>query len=172
MEIFLDESTKDFRAAVRHWVETKYPKSQALELEAQPDYPEELWHDMADAGFHGIGIAEEYGAQGGDVVSQILLDQGLARSLAGLVTVWGISSFAGAKAIGGSGTEDQKQRFLPALAKGEVRFAIAITESGGGTDVLGRCAPVPHRRMAGGGSWGRKCGRPARTSPTTCWSWR
>ena len=137
MEVFLDTEAKDFRAAVRSWVDGKCPKQRSLELEAAPDYPEDLWRDMAEAGFHGIGIPEEYGGQGGGVVSQILLGQGLARSLAGLVTVWGISSFAGAKALTAAGSEEQKQRFLPELAKGAVRFAIAITEPGGGTDVLG-----------------------------------
>jgi alkylation response protein AidB-like acyl-CoA dehydrogenase len=146
VELLLDAEAKEFRAAVRSWVDGKYPKARAREIEADKEYPRELWDDFADAGFHGIGIAEEYGGQGGDVVSQVVLGQGLARNLGGLVAVWGIPSFAGAKSVGAYGTNEQKQRFLPDLAKGKVRFAIAITEPGGGTDVLGamrtRAKPV------------------------------
>lgn len=137
VELLLDDETKEFRAAIRSWVDDKYPNELARELEADKEYPYALWDDFAEAGFHGIGIAEEYGGQGGDVVSQIILGQGLARNLGGLVAVWGIPSFAGGKSVGAYGNEEQKQRFLPDLAKGKLRFAIAITEPGGGTDVLG-----------------------------------
>ncbi|HJQ46484.1 MAG TPA: acyl-CoA dehydrogenase family protein [Amycolatopsis sp.] len=136
-ELLLDETDSDFRAAIRSWVDDKYPKDKARELEAGETYPFELWNDLADVGFHGIGISEEYGGQGGGVRSQVLLGQGLARNLGGLVLVWGISSFAGAKAVSAHGTEEQKSRFLPGLAKGGLRFSIAITEPGGGTDLLG-----------------------------------
>ncbi len=51
--------------------------------------------------------------------------------------MWGISSFAGGKSIGIYGTEEQKARFLPQLAKGTLRVAIAMTEPSGGTDLLG-----------------------------------
>jgi alkylation response protein AidB-like acyl-CoA dehydrogenase len=147
VELLLDAEAKDFRDAIRTWVDAKYPKEKARELEADKEYPYALWDDFADAGFHGIGIPEEYGGQGGDVVSQMLLGQGLARNLGGLVAVWGIPSFAGGKSVSAYGNPEQQQRFLPDLAKGKLRFAIAITEPGGGTDVLGamrtRATPVP-----------------------------
>src|SRR5690606_7084816 len=70
-----------------------------------------------------------------------------ARALAGLTWVWCISSFAGGKSVGLYGTEEQKRRFLPDLAAGKLRFVIAVTEPGGGTDVLGAmrttARPVP-----------------------------
>lgn len=137
MDLFLDAETREFRDAIRSWVDSNYPKEKARELEADKEYPHELWDAFADAGFHGIGIPEEFGGQGGNVVSQIVLGQGLARNLGGLVAVWGIPSFAGGKSVGAYGSHEQKQRFLPDLAKGKLRFAIAITEPGGGTDVLG-----------------------------------
>jgi alkylation response protein AidB-like acyl-CoA dehydrogenase len=68
---------------------------------------------------------------------QMLLARGLSRSLAGLSWVWGLTSFAGSKSVGLYGTDEQKERFLPAIVKGEARFSIGFTEPGGGTDVLG-----------------------------------
>jgi alkylation response protein AidB-like acyl-CoA dehydrogenase len=51
--------------------------------------------------------------------------------------VWGITSFAGSKSIGIYGTDEQKERLLPPIARGELRFSIGFTEPAGGTDVLG-----------------------------------
>ncbi len=138
MDFDLADEHADFRVMVRQWVDRLYPKERAREIEGQEGvFPEQLWRDMADAGFHGIGIEEEFGGQGGDAITQALLSRELTRNLGGLSGVWGISSFAGAKTIGLYGTSEQKSTLLPRLARGDIRFAIAITEPGGGTDLLG-----------------------------------
>lgn len=138
MDFDLSEEQRDFRDFARDWVNRLYPKSVANKLEAEEiDFPEALWNDMADAGFHGIGIAEEYGGQGGDAMTQVILARELGRNLAGLAAVWGTSSFAGGKTISSQGNKEQKERFLPALAAGDLKFSISITEPNGGTDVIG-----------------------------------
>ncbi|WP_225858515.1 acyl-CoA dehydrogenase family protein [Rhodococcus wratislaviensis] len=134
----LDKSQQDFQEATRSWVEKHFPKSLANELERREhEYPFQLWDALADAGFHGVGIAEEHGGQGGDTIDACILARELARNLGGLTWTWAISSFAGARAIAHGGTEDQKQQYLPQLAKGKCRFSIAVTEPGGGTDLIG-----------------------------------
>jgi alkylation response protein AidB-like acyl-CoA dehydrogenase len=138
MDFALSDEMKMFGDSVRDWVDNEAPKDYARELERHEDaYPFELWDKMTAAGFHGIGIDERYGGQGGDIVTQVQLGRGLARSLAGLSWVWAITSFAGAKAINLMGTEEQRERFLPKIAAGELRFSIGFSEPGGGTDVLG-----------------------------------
>ncbi|HEX4247441.1 MAG TPA: acyl-CoA dehydrogenase family protein [Pseudonocardia sp.] len=138
MLLELDEERRAFRDSVRSWVDKNCPPERALELERREyEYPLELWDAMTDAGFHAVGIPEEYGGQGGDPVDTAVLARELARSLGGLSWVWGISSFAGARAVSGGGSEEQRREYLPRLARGECRFAIAVTEPGGGTDLLG-----------------------------------
>src|SRR5690606_6179050 len=90
-----------------------------------------------EAGFFGIGIEESYGGQGGDVVTQMIFAREMSRNIGGLLWVWGLTSFAGAKSIGVYGSEEQKRRFLPEIAAGNCRVSISFTEPGGGTDVLG-----------------------------------
>ena len=127
-----------FAETIRDWVDKEAPKAYARELELhEADYPFELWEKMTDAGFHGIAVGEEYGGQGGDIMMQVQLGRGLARSLAGLSWVWALTSFAGAKSIGIYGSDEQKERFLPSITRGELRFSIGFSEPGGGTDVLG-----------------------------------
>lgn len=138
MDFSLTQDQEDFVAFVGDWVDREAPKSAALEWEKdESTFPEELWKKMSAAGFHGVGIPEEYGGQGGDIVTQMLLARALSRSLAGLTWVWGITSFAGGKSVGLYGTEEQKKHYLPRICSGEDKWAIGFTEPGGGTDLLG-----------------------------------
>ena len=153
---FSDEQL-EFRRMLRDWVEKECPKSVARDLEgAEGQYPFELWDRMTVAGFHAIGIDPAYGGQGGTVIDQALLCAELGRSLAGLTWIWGISSFAGAKSLTAFGTGEQKERFLPDLAEGRLRFAISVTEPGGGTDLLGALRTTAERCDGGWRISGRK----------------
>jgi alkylation response protein AidB-like acyl-CoA dehydrogenase len=150
MDFELSEEHVAFKDAVRKWVDKETPKSWARELERdEHNYPFALWDKFTDAGFHGVGIPEEFGGQGGDVVMQMILGRELARSLGGLAWIWGITSFAGSKSIGIYGSESQKRQFLPQIAAGKLRAAIAFTEPGGGTDVLGALRTEAQRAEGG-----------------------
>lgn len=134
----LSEEHLAFQDLARRFVEAEIPKDWARELEKdEHNYPFALWDKFTSIGFHGLGIDEKYGGQGGDTLMQMLLARELARTLGGLAWIWGITSFAGVKSIGLYGTEEQKERFLPDIAAGRLRAAIAFTEPGGGTDLLG-----------------------------------
>jgi acyl-CoA dehydrogenase len=138
MDFRLTEEQELFAKTVREFVNREAPKEWARALERDEHvFPHELFDKLGAAGFHAVGIDEEYGGQGGDVVTQMILARELARSLGGLAWVWGITSFAGAKSVGVYGSEQQKQFHLPAIAAGKQKWAIGFTEPGGGTDVLG-----------------------------------
>jgi acyl-CoA dehydrogenase len=137
------------REMVHDFVERECPKHVARALEAQHEFPAELSRAMGAAGLHGIGIEERYGGQGGDILDQMIVCEELARSLAGLSWMWGIPVFSAAKALAAHGTEAQREALLPGIATGELRFAFAMTEPGGGTDVL-RAMRTRARRVDGG----------------------
>lgn len=132
---FTDEQ-RMLRDSIHTFVERECPKSLANKWEAAPEFPWELFRKLADAGLYGVGIPEEYDGQGGDILDQVIICEELSRSLAGLAALWHINAWSGAKAIGTHGNEDQKRDFLPRLAAGKLLFAFAMTEPGGGTDVL------------------------------------
>lgn len=138
MLLDLDDDRRAFRDFVRTWVNKNFPPEKALEIEKKEyEYPFELWDAMTEAGFHGVGVDEEFGGQGGNAVDTLVLARELARSLGGMAWTWAISSFAGSKAVSHGGTPEQQREYLPKIAGGEVRFSIAVTEPGGGTDLLG-----------------------------------
>lgn len=157
MDFGLSEEYEAFRDVTRRWVNAELPKSWARELERDEDnYPFALWDKFTEAGFHGVGIPEEFGGQGGDVQMQMILARELARTLGGLAWIWGITSFAGTKSIGLYGTDEQKQKYLPAMAAGELKAAIAFTEPSGGTDLLGGMRTTAERVQGGWAVSGEK----------------
>lgn len=138
MDFALSEEQEAFRDTVRRWVDAELPKDWCRALEAdEQHYPYAMWDKLKAQGFFGIGIPEEWGGLGGDVLTQMLFAREVARTAGGLLWVWGLTSFGGAKTITSSGSEDQKARWLPAMAAGELRVSLSMTEPGGGTDVLG-----------------------------------
>lgn len=149
MDFSLTEEQLLFQKTLREWVDREIPKSKARQWEADEfHYPEELWQAMAKMGLHAVGIPEEFGGQGGDVITQVILGRELARSLGGLTWVWGIPSFC-AKAVAAFSTDDVRAELLPGLAEGRSRMAISVTEPGGGTDLLGAMTTVAEP-VAGG----------------------
>ena len=138
MDFDLDEETAMFRDGVRKWVDKECPKDWCRALERdEHHYPHALWDKLTLGGFHGLGIDEDYGGSGGDIVIQSVFMREFARTAAGLGWIWGITAFSGASAISLHGTLEQKRRFLPEMAAGRLKTAISFTEAGGGTDLLG-----------------------------------
>ncbi|WP_449472815.1 acyl-CoA dehydrogenase family protein [Sphingobium chungangianum] len=138
MDFSLTEEQQAFRDIVRRWVDAEAPKDWMRALEAdEENYPYALWDKIAEQGFFGIGIPEEYDGLGGDVMMQMIFAREFARTAGGLLWVWGLTSFGGAKTIGAVGTEEQKNRWLRPMAQGRLRVSISMTEPDGGTDVLG-----------------------------------
>ncbi|MFC8662203.1 acyl-CoA dehydrogenase family protein [Streptomyces sp. NPDC057199] len=138
MEFDLSDTDIAWRDSAREWVEKRWPKSRARQLEAGGQlFPQELWDELSEAGFHGVGIPEEYGGQGGTVFTQAIGAREMARNLAGLVATWLAPAVGGTLTLLAAGSEKQKRDLLPRMARGDIIFAIAVTEPGGGTDILG-----------------------------------
>ena len=137
MDFSLSEEQELFAKTVRDWVERECPKNTARDLEMQEfEYPFGLWDKMSEAGFHAVGLPPELGGAGGDVLTQMILVRELARSLAGLTWIFGISSFC-AKSIATFARSEVAEELIPKLAAGDIRLAISVTEPAGGTDLLG-----------------------------------
>jgi len=138
MDFQLSEEQASFRDIVRRWVDAELPKDLMRKLEAdEENYPYLIWDKLKAQGFFGIGIPEEYGGLGGDVVMQMIFAREMARTAGGLLWVWGLTSFGGAKTLTVAGTEEQRRKWLPEMAAGNLRVSLSMTEPDGGTDVLG-----------------------------------
>lgn len=118
------------------------------ELSRSADFPKDLWEKMAAAGLFGVGIDPAYGGLGGGAAfiqeaGRALVSNGHCL---GLALSWLIHCAAGRYVIGRLGSEDQKARFLPQLASGEITASMAMSEPGVGAHpkhLSARAVPVP-----------------------------
>lgn len=136
MDFELAEEQEMLRKTVREFVERECPKERARNLDRAKEFPVDMWDRIAEVGFLGIPIPEEYGGQGGTVLDQTIVLEELSRRSTALGYAFFLSSCFGGKSIEYYGNEEQKQHYLPRLANGEIRFALAMTEPSGGSDIL------------------------------------
>jgi alkylation response protein AidB-like acyl-CoA dehydrogenase len=119
----------------------------ARELEHANAYPADLIDTMKKIGIFGLSIPASYGGFAVSTSCYALVTEELARGWMSLAGAVGGHSVVG-HVIDKYGTEEQKRRYLPKLATGELRAAMALTESGGGSDLQGMRTTA--RRTDGG----------------------
>ncbi|MFH9964541.1 acyl-CoA dehydrogenase family protein [Streptomyces mirabilis] len=132
----LDVLSEDERlvvAAVREFVD-KDVKPVVRELEHANTYPEALIERMKKLGIFGLAVPEEYGGTPVSTSCYVLVTEELARGWMSLAGAMGGHTVV-AKLLLRFGTKEQKRRWLPRLATGEVRATMALTEPGGGSDL-------------------------------------
>lgn len=120
-------------STVRRFVE-KEVIPVASGLEHRNEYPHELIRQMKELGLFGLNIPEQYGGADVDTTTLAMVFEEIARGWLGLAGVIGSHSVM-CDVLVRFGTEEQKSRFLPAMASGEKRGGICLTESNAGTDL-------------------------------------
>jgi butyryl-CoA dehydrogenase len=137
----LTDEQKAVVAAVRDLVEQEvYPIAE--ELEHRDEFPEKIVERMKEMGLFGLTVPEEFGGAGMDLMSYALVVSELSRgwmSLSGVLN----THFMGVNLLPNTGTYEQKQRWPPRMATGELRAALSMSEPGAGSDVQAiRCRAV------------------------------
>ncbi|GDY40258.1 hypothetical protein SANT12839_011400 [Streptomyces antimycoticus] len=104
------------------------------ELEHSNTYPEALIERMKQLGVFGLAIPEEYGGTPVSTPCYVLITEELARGWMSLAGAMGGHTVVSTLLLR-FGTEEQKRRYLPKMATGEIRATMALTEPGGGSDL-------------------------------------
>lgn len=129
----LTEEQQEILKVVRQFVEKEIIPV-ATELEHADEYPTEIVEGLKELGIFGLMIPEEYGGLGESLLTYALVVEEIAR---GWMSVSGVinTHFIVAYMLIQHGTEEQKQKYLPRMATGEVRGAFSMSEPGLGSDV-------------------------------------
>ena len=129
----LSEDQTEILKAVRQFVDEKIIPV-ASELEHKDEYPTEIVEGLKELGIFGLMIPEEYDGLGESLLTYALCVEEIAR---GWMSVSGVinTHFIVAYMLMHHGTEEQKQKYLPRMATGEVRGAFSMSEPGVGSDV-------------------------------------
>jgi hypothetical protein len=129
----LDPDERDIVAVIHDWVDGTV-RPVVRKLEHDNTYPEALIEAMKGFGVYGLVIPQAYGGLAVSTACFALVTEELARGWMSLAGAMGGHSVV-ARLITSHGTEEQKQRWLPELATGQVRATMALTEAGGGSDL-------------------------------------
>ncbi|MEK6665421.1 MAG: acyl-CoA dehydrogenase family protein [candidate division NC10 bacterium] len=134
MKIF-NEEHEMFRAAVRGFVD-KEVAPHIEEWETAGQIPKSIWPRMGELGFLGVEYDEKYGGAGADFLTTAVLCEELGHSRCGsLAMAVGVHTDMASPHLYYTGSEALKEKYLPAICRGEKLSAIAVTEAGGGSDV-------------------------------------
>lgn len=135
MDFELNDEQRLFRQALRDFAE-KEIMPVAPEWERTGRYPAEFVESFKEMGLFGLNVPEEYGGLAADRVSYALAFEEIARAWLGAAGLFGPHSVA-CWLVSRNGTAEQKERYLPRMATGELRSGLALTEPGAGTDLQG-----------------------------------
>ena len=135
MDFELTDEQRLFRQTLREFADKEIVPV-ASEWERTGRYPAEIVRRLQELGLFGLNVPEEYGGLGADRVSYALAFEEIARAWLGAAGLFGPHSVA-CWLIARNGTHQQKERYLPKMATGELRSGIALTEPGAGTDLQG-----------------------------------
>lgn len=124
-----------FRKAVREFVEREIAP-RAMEIEERDRPPLDIIKKIAEQGFYGIGVPEQYGGQGGDHRMAAIMSEEFCRVLPGLSVYFGTNELFMTPILL-FGTEEQRRKYIPPIARGEKLGAFAVTEPCCGSDVAG-----------------------------------
>src|SRR3954449_10555186 len=109
-------------------------KPTVRDVEHANEYPEAWIEQMKRIGIYGLAVPEEYGGSPVSTRCYVAVTQELSRGWMSLAGAMGGHTVV-AKLLALYGTEEQKRRYLPKLATGEIRATMALTEPGGGSDL-------------------------------------
>lgn len=174
--MILSEKYELIRKNFRNFAETEFTTELQERLDREGGFDWDMHYKMAKYGFLGCKLPVEYGGQGGDTLSYILMVEEFARVCPVLAIYANTPNSLGSGSLLYYGSEEQKKYYIPLLASGKKKICFALTEPGAGSDAGGMIT----RAEADGEDYvlnGRKCfisGAPvsdyavvyARTNPT------
>jgi alkylation response protein AidB-like acyl-CoA dehydrogenase len=129
----LTDAQREIRALTRDFADAEIAPH-AADWDREHRFPRELYTKLAELGLMGVCVPEEYGGAGADFLSYILVLEELSRADAGVGVTVAVHTSACTLPILAFGTDEQRSRFVPPLARGEGIGAFALTEPEAGSD--------------------------------------
>lgn len=136
MAFDLGEDIAALRDMVHRWAQERV-KPIAAAVDRDNVFPADLWREMGDLGLLGITVPEEFGGAGMGYLAHVIAVEEIARASASVSLSYGAHSNLCVNQIKLNGSAEQKHKYLPKLISGEHVGALAMSEAGAGSDVVG-----------------------------------
>ena len=135
MDFKLAEEQMEIKRAAREFAEKEFTPELSLEYDQKEEFPMELYRKAAKLGFTSMRIPQEYEGQGYGVLEECLVVEEFCRVDPGLGVAISLGNLMVPDVLLKHGTEEQKEKYIPPLAKGEKIAAAAFTEPEHGSDI-------------------------------------
>jgi isovaleryl-CoA dehydrogenase len=132
----LGEDVDLLRETVRSFANDRIAP-RAAEIDENNEFPRDLWPELGELGLLGITVEEEYGGAALGYLAHVVAMEEISRASASLGLSYGAHSNLCVNQLRRWGNEEQRARYLPALVSGEHLGALAMSEAGAGSDVMG-----------------------------------
>jgi isovaleryl-CoA dehydrogenase len=136
LDFGLGDRVDELRQAVREFARRRIAP-RAAEIDRDNQFPRDLWPELGGMGLLGITVEEEFGGLGYGYLEHVVAMEEISRASASVGLSYGAHSNLCVNQIRRWGTPEQKRRYLPALVSGEHVGALAMSEPGAGSDVVG-----------------------------------
>lgn len=133
MEFKFTDEQEMFRKTVRDFVEKECPREVARRYDENKEFPYDFYDKVAQQGWFGLPFPEKFGGSDCKMMDLVIIAESFAKYSYDVAAGYAIPVFC-AMNILHHGTEEQKERYLTRMIKGEIRFAISISEPGAGSD--------------------------------------
>jgi len=135
LDFDLGDTADMLRDSVRSFTSDKITP-RADEIDKSNTFPRELWPELGKLGVLGVTVEEEYGGAGLGYLEHVVAMEEISRGSASIGLSYGAHSNLCVNQIRRNGSEEQKRRYLPKLISGEHLGALAMSETGSGSDVV------------------------------------
>jgi isovaleryl-CoA dehydrogenase len=132
----LGEDVDLLRETVRSFANDRIAP-RAAEIDENNEFPRDLWPELGELGLLGITVEEEYGGAALGYLAHVVAMEEISRASASLGLSYGAHSNLCVNQLRRWGNEEQRARYLPTLVSGEHLGALAMSEAGAGSDVMG-----------------------------------
>ncbi|RMA42940.1 isovaleryl-CoA dehydrogenase [Rhodophyticola porphyridii] len=136
MTFDLGEDVNALRDMVHRWAQERI-RPIAADIDASNEFPADLWQEMGELGLLGITVEEEFGGAGMGYLAHVIAVEEIARASASVSLSYGAHSNLCVNQIKLNGSPAQKAKYLPGLVSGQHVGALAMSEAGAGSDVVG-----------------------------------
>src|SRR6185437_6782295 len=136
LDFDLGEMADTIRDTTRRFADDKIAPI-AAEIDETDEFPRHLWPQMGELGLHGITVEEEFGGLGLGYLEHVVAQEEVARASASVGLSYGAHSNLCINQIRRWANPEQKRKYLPRLISGEHVGALAMSEAGAGSDVVG-----------------------------------
>ena len=136
MRFDLGEDVEALQEMVHRWAQERV-KPMAAEIDSSNEFPHALWREMGELGLLGITVEEQYGGAGMGYLAHVIAVEEVARASASVSLSYGAHSNLCVNQIRLNGSPEQREKYLPKLVSGEHVGALAMSEAGAGSDVVG-----------------------------------